>query len=313
VPPRTESDERYILDLVAELLAEPDYRWQHRFPSLLGDAGTDGRRQPLPVDGYFPRHRLIVEYWERQHSAPVAIMDEGPTLSGVSRGDQRRLYDQRRQGWADANGLRLLILDYRGFETDERGRLRRERGRDLRTITDALHAAGVLREPSRVPFDTGEYLRLASQGCFICRLVQGDPADSPEHVIWRNNDAIVFLDRYPTVYGHTLVAPTAHREQVTGDFTLHSYLALQRVVHATAEAVRLALKPERVYVLSLGSQQGNSHVHWHVVPCPPGVPLPQQQCALLMKEQGVLQLSHGEQAELASCLQAHLPAWMRGE
>lgn len=112
---------------MAELLAEPDYRWQHRFPSLLGDAGTDGRRQPLPVDGYFPRHRLIVEYWERQHSAPVAIMDEGPTLSGVSRGDQRRLYDQRRQGWADANGLRLLILDYRGFETDERGRLRRGR------------------------------------------------------------------------------------------------------------------------------------------------------------------------------------------
>ena len=83
---RAESDEKYILDLVAEVLSEPDYRWQHRFPTLLGDPGKDGRQRRLPVDGYFPRHRLIVEYWERQHSAPVEIMDEGLTVSGVSRG-----------------------------------------------------------------------------------------------------------------------------------------------------------------------------------------------------------------------------------
>jgi hypothetical protein len=82
-----ESDEKYILDLVAEVLAETDYRWQHRFPTLLGDPGKDGRRRPLPVDGFFPRNRLIVEYWERQHSAPVPVMDEGITVSGISRGD----------------------------------------------------------------------------------------------------------------------------------------------------------------------------------------------------------------------------------
>ena len=60
---RSESDEKYILDLVARVLSEPDYRWQHRFPTLLGDPGKDGQRRALPVDGYFPRHRLIVEYW----------------------------------------------------------------------------------------------------------------------------------------------------------------------------------------------------------------------------------------------------------
>jgi diadenosine tetraphosphate (Ap4A) HIT family hydrolase len=37
---------------------------------------------------------------------------------------------------------------------------------------------------------------------------------------------------------------------------------------------------ERRYVLSLGSQQGNRHVHWHVVPLPPGVPYHEQQTAL---------------------------------
>ncbi len=114
------------------------------------------------------------------------------------------------------------------------------------------------------------------------------------------------------MYGYVLVAPVAHREQVSGDFTLHQYLGLQRVVHALAEAVRLALRPERVYVLSLGSQQANAHVHWHVVPCSPGVPVEEQQLALLDAEKrGVLQLSPEEAEGLVSQLRAHLPAWMK--
>jgi diadenosine tetraphosphate (Ap4A) HIT family hydrolase len=312
MPPRRDSDEVYVLGLVAEILAEPDYRWQHRFPTLLGDPGRDGKRRRLPVDGYFPRHRLIVEYWEKQHSAPVPIMDEGDTVSGISRGHQRRLYDQRRAAWAQAHGLRLLILDYRGFETDPQGRLRRDRPRDRQLVAEALCAAGVHAEPGRETFDLDGYAREVSQGCFICRLVQGDPSLAAHDVIWRNKEAIALLDRFPTVYGYTLVAPVAHREQVTGDFSLQEYLKLQRVVHAVAEAIRLALSPERVYVLSLGSQQANAHVHWHVVPCPPGVPLEEQQGALIDKEKrGVLRLDDEEGQALASRLRAHLPRWMQ--
>lgn len=314
MPPRTESDEKYILDLVSEVLAEPDYRWQHRFPTLVGDAGQDGRQHPLPVDGFFPRHRLIVEYWERQHSAPVPIMDNGTTVSGVSRGHQRRLYDQRRQAWAEANGLRFVVLDYRGFETDPMGRLLRNPARDRLIIANALRAAGVLTEPSYAALDSDAYLQEVARGCFICRLVKGDPTLPPHHIIWQSDDVIAFLDRFPTVFGYTLVAPAAHREGVTADFSLHQFLALQRVIHAVAEAVRLALKPERVYILSLGSQQANAHVHWHIVPCPPGLALEEQQCALIDRGQrGVLQLSEDERAALAAQLQAHLPAWMRGE
>jgi len=310
--PRTESDEKYILDLVAEILAEPGYRWQHRFPNLLGDPGKDGRRRPLPVDGYFPRHRLIVEYWEKQHSAPVPIMDEEMTVSGVSRGHQRRLYDQRRQAWAEANQIRFVILDYRGFQTDDRGRLKRKPHRDRQIVADALRAAGVLSEPARQTFDGEAYAREVARGCFVCRLVAGDPTLATHHVIWQDEEAIAFLNRFPTVYGYVLVAPTAHREQVTGDFTLQQYLALQRVIHAVAEAVRLALGPERVYVLSLGSQQANAHVHWHVVPCPPGLLLEDQQLALVDAEtRGVLTLDAQEADDLVARLRAHLPGWMR--
>jgi diadenosine tetraphosphate (Ap4A) HIT family hydrolase len=305
MPPRTESDEKYILDLVAEILAEPDYRWQHRFPTLLGDPGQDGVQRPLPVDGYFPRHKLIVEYWEKQHSAPVPIMDEGMTISGVSRGTQRRLYDQRRRTWAEANGMRLVILDYRGFDTDEQGRLQRDRSRDLQIIAQALQAAQVLAEPARKRFDPVAYDRETAKGCFICRLVAGDPSLAPHHVVWRDQEAIIFLNRYPTVFGYVLVAPVAHHEQVTGDLTLHHYLALQRVVYAAAEAVRLALKPERVYLASLGSQQANAHLHWHIVPCPPGLAL------LDAEARGVLELGSEQGEALATRLRNHLPAWMQ--
>lgn len=309
---RSDSDEKYVLDLAAEVLSEPDYRWQHRFPTLLGDPGQDGKRRTLPVDGYFPRHQLIVEYWERQHSAPVPIMDDGYTVSGVSRGHQRRLYDQRRQTWAEANGMRLVVLDYRGFETDGQGRLQRDPGRDRQIVASALRAAGAVAEPARMTFDIDAYHQEVAQGCFICRLVEGDPALPHHHVIWRGSDAIAFLDRFPTVYGYTLVAPIAHHEQVTGDFTLHQYLGLQRALHAIAEAVRLALRPERVYVLSLGSQQANAHVHWHIVPCPPGTPFEEQQLALLDRErEGVLRLSREEGEMLAGQLRSHLPGWMR--
>ncbi len=312
MPPRTESDEKYILDLVAEILAEPDYRWQHRFPTLLGDPGQDGRCRPLPVDGYFPRHRLIVEYWEAQHSASIPIMDEGMTVSGVSRGHQRRLYDQRRQSWANANNLRLVILDHRGFECDKQGRLRRDPVRDRRIVADALRAAGVLREPARMHFDLEAYLKKVQEGCFICRLIEGDPNLPTHHIIWRSQKAIAFLNRLPTVFGSALVAPLTHREQVSGDFTLHEYLDLQRIVHAVAESVRKVLSPERVYILSLGSQQANAHVHWHIVPCPPETPLEEQQLALLDAEKrGILVLDHEEAEALAMRLRHHLPGWMQ--
>ena len=312
MPPRTESDEKYLLDLAAEVLAEPDYRWQHRFRTLVGDPGGDGKARPLPVDGYFPRHRLVVEYWEKQHSAPVPIMDEGESVSGVSRGHQRRLYDQRREQWAAANGLRFVILDYRGFEADEQGRLRRDPARDRQAVADALRAAGAIHEPSRSALDREAYLRHVATGCFICRLVRSGGEPDPHHVLWQGQKAIAFLNRWPSVYGHVLVAPTAHIEQVTGDATLHEYLSLQRIIYAVGEAVRQALRPERVYVLSLGSQQANAHVHWHVVPCPPGVPLEEQQLALLdARRRGVLELDVEEGQALVRLLRTHLPEWMR--
>jgi ATP adenylyltransferase len=56
-----------------------------------------------------------------------------------------------------------------------------------------------------------------------------------------------------------------------------------------------------VYILSLGSQQGNRHVHWHLAPLPPSIPFDEQQLAAL-DTNVCLDLSEDEFAELAARL-----------
>jgi diadenosine tetraphosphate (Ap4A) HIT family hydrolase len=136
--------------------------------------------------------------------------------------------------------------------------------------------------------------------CFICEMLAGNP-DYEHHIVYEDERTVAFLNRYPTLYGYVLVAPKEHREQVTGDFTLDDYLDVQTVVHRVGEAIRRVVPTERLYVLSLGSQQGNRHVHWHLAPAPPGLPFEQQQLAALGSD-AVLDLSQSERADLASRL-----------
>lgn len=130
-----------------EILAE-DGRRQHRFDWLLGDPGVNGRGVCLPVDAYYPDHRLVVEYRERQHDEAVAHFDKPHrlTVSGVHRGDQRRLYDERREQLIPAHGLRLVILRPRDLASDARGRLRRDRTADLDSLRRLLPGAPLAKE-----------------------------------------------------------------------------------------------------------------------------------------------------------------------
>ena len=149
-------------------------------------------------------------------------------------------------------------------------------------------------------FDIERYVESIRSGpCFICGLVAGDPAFA-HHVVFEDDFAIAFLNKYPVMAGYTLVCPKAHVEQVTGDLSPEDYLRLQALVYDVSEALRRVLKVERVYILSLGSQQGNRHVHWHVAPLPPGVPLREQQFAALDVERtGFLAMEDAEKSRLA--------------
>ncbi len=153
---------------------------------------------------------------------------------------------------------------------------------------------------NRQPFDMSAYLERSRRGpCFVCEMLAGNP-DYRHHVLYEDDRTVAFLNRYPPLYGYTLVAPKTHREQVTGDFPLEEYLHVQRVIYEVAEALRRVVSTERLYILSLGSQQGNRHVHWHLAPLPPGVPYEEQQLEALRVSRGTLPIEADEMAALAA-------------
>ena len=86
---------------------------------------------------------------------------------------------------------------------------------------------------------------------------------------------------------------------MTADFAMKEYLDLQRLVYRVTEAVREEVGAERMYVYTFGSNQGGAHVHWHVVPLPPGVPYEEQQGAWAGWDKGVLKIPSEEMAGLA--------------
>ena len=161
-----------------------------------------------------------------------------------------------------------------------------------------------------VPFDSAEYdRRVRSPSCFICRIV-GGVHDLPTHVVFRDGRHIAFLAGFPqqpVLEGYVLVAPLEHKECVVDDFTLEEHLDMQRVIYNVGRAVKATVPTERLYILSLGSRQGNSHVHWHLAPLPPGVPLEKQQYKALMPEfAGLLPIEDEGMKALASAVAARL-------
>ena len=134
---RAESDEHYVLDLCDEVLGMPGDR-QARFDWLLGDASpTTGRAARLPVDGYWPTLHLVVEFQEKQHTEAVPLFDRRATVSGVARGEQRRLYDQRKAELIPANGLRLAVIHKSAFIT-RRDRIVRQHDHDIAIVREHL-------------------------------------------------------------------------------------------------------------------------------------------------------------------------------
>ena len=158
---------------------------------------------------------------------------------------------------------------------------------------------------SRKAFDLDAYIeKIQNRPCFICEMIAGRLEGN--HVIYQDDIFIAFLNKYPVLYGYVLVAPIEHKEQVTGDFTIEEYLMLQRAIYRTAEAVRKSVETERVYVLSLGSQQGNRHVHWHIAPLPYNVPFKDQQLEALGVKNGVLYIPAHEMQELAKLIRLNM-------
>jgi diadenosine tetraphosphate (Ap4A) HIT family hydrolase len=160
----------------------------------------------------------------------------------------------------------------------------------------------------RQPFDLESHGRRSTHGpCFICEMLRGNP-EYIHHVVAEDADHVAFLSKYPTLRGYCLVAPKRHIEDLAEDLSPMAYLELQALVHRLSRALKRVFEAERIYVLSLGSRQANSHIHFHVAPLPAGIPLAKQQYHALMAEEGILRLDATEMEQMAQTIRTALAA-----
>ena len=124
-----------MIDLCDRVLNSKASR-QHKFDFLLGDPNSNGFWAKLPVDAYYQELSLVVEYRERQHTESVNFFDKPNklTVSGVHRGEQRKIYDQRRDELMPKNGIELIKISYYDFKYDNRKRILRNEKEDIKTI-----------------------------------------------------------------------------------------------------------------------------------------------------------------------------------
>ena len=107
------------------------------------------------------------------------------------------------------------------------------------------------------------------QGCFLCQLGGTPKDDAQNHVLWRSDQTLVLLNRFPYSSGHLLVATAAHEAQLEA-LPEDVLLELMLRVRDAKRVLEVALNAQGFNVgLNIGTEAGAGlpgHLHFHIVP-----------------------------------------------
>jgi len=106
------------------------------------------------------------------------------------------------------------------------------------------------------------------QGCFICDLTRAEPSEE-NLLLYRNEHAMVLMNKYPYNNGHILVAPVAHTSDLS-ELSESEYGETMELFRFSLKALESLMDPEGFNAgLNLGKSGGaglEEHVHFHIVP-----------------------------------------------
>ena len=134
---RDKSDEHYVIDLCDEVLGFKAFR-QYGFDFLRGCSG-----RKLPVDAYYRELNVVVEYWESQHTKANPFFDNKMTPCGITRGEQRKIYDKLREVELPKHGIKLVVIQYSQFGKSKR--IQRNHDKDVVVVENELKKNNVLK------------------------------------------------------------------------------------------------------------------------------------------------------------------------
>jgi ATP adenylyltransferase len=110
-----------------------------------------------------------------------------------------------------------------------------------------------------------------SDGCFLCDAAAVGDAQKKRDllVLWNTAETIVLINRFPYANGHLLIAPRAHKAELS-ELTDAEQLDLSAQTIAAVSLLKRAVSAQGFNIgINLGQVAGAGvpgHVHQHVVP-----------------------------------------------
>jgi histidine triad (HIT) family protein len=99
--------------------------------------------------------------------------------------------------------------------------------------------------------------------CVFCQIVAGK---LPAHIVYRDQQAVGFLDKSPLQFGHVLLIPAQHVETLA-DLPAATFGDFFGIVQRLAVAVERGMEAEGTFVaLNNKVSQSVPHLHVHIVP-----------------------------------------------
>ncbi len=120
--------------------------------------------------------------------------------------------------------------------------------------------------PWRIPYIQG----LDNKNeCFICHDLKNKKDDDENLILWRTENCIVILNRFPYNNGHLLIAPTRHIPDLQ-QASEQELLEMTKLIREAQKALSLVIKPHGFNVgMNFGRCAGAGlpgHLHIHIVP-----------------------------------------------
>lgn len=99
------------------------------------------------------------------------------------------------------------------------------------------------------------------ENCIFCNIIKGS---IPGHVIYENEEVLVFLDISQTTKGHTLVIPKNHQTDIF-HMTEEQMISVFAVVPKIAKGLKAAFGSEGLNLVNNnGAVAGQTVFHYHV-------------------------------------------------
>jgi histidine triad (HIT) family protein len=101
--------------------------------------------------------------------------------------------------------------------------------------------------------------------CIFCKISK---KEIPCYKVYETDNVISFLDISPANYGHCLVIPKRHYENVY-DITDEDFSEVSHVIKKVSKAIKRTLNPDGINIhQSNGKAAGQeiAHIHFHIIP-----------------------------------------------